>query len=126
MSDSDTDLDETVVPPPPDDGSVRASVARLVASGRELAEAEFAWARVKAAVIADGLRRWLIFASLAMIFLVIGVIILIGSAIIALAQVVGPLLASLIVAGISITLAAIFALVARNVFTGMFGDEEGV
>ncbi|MBN8830338.1 MAG: phage holin family protein [Sphingomonadales bacterium] len=123
MSDPEADLEEKAAPPPPDDGSVRASITRLVASGRELAEAELAWAKLKAAVIADGLRRWLILATLAMIFLVMGVVILIASAIIALAPAIGLLLASLIVAGSAILLAAIFALRARRTFLKLFEED---
>jgi len=109
--------------PPPDDSSVRASFARLVASGKELAEAELEWAKVKGAVLADGLRKWLVMAALALIFLVMGVTILIVSAIIALAPLVGWLAASLIVAGISILAAIICALVARRVFAGLFAGD---
>lgn len=125
MSEPDADLHEKPVSTPADDGSVRASVARLLASGRELAEAEFAWARLKTALIADGLRKWLMFASLAMIFLILGVVILIGSAIIALASFVGSLFASLIVAGACIVAAVISALFARRAFLAIF-DEDGV
>jgi|GEM_PF-1202406 len=125
MSDSDVDADvnETAAPLP-DDGSIRASVVRLVASGREYAEAELAWARLKVAIIADGLRKWLVLAALALIFLVMGVVILIGSAIIALAPYVGWLYASLIVAGISILAAVLFALAARRTFVALF-EEAG-
>lgn len=115
MSESDADLKETVAPPP-DDGSIKASVERLIASGRELAEAELHWAKLKAALIADGLRKWLALATLALIFLVMGVVILIGSAIIALAPYVGWLWASLIIAGVSILAAVGFALAARRTF----------
>ena len=111
MSESDADLKETVAPPP-DDGSIKASVERLIASGRELAEAELHWAKLKAALIADGLAL----ATLALIFLVMGVVILIGSAIIALAPYVGWLWASLIIAGVSILAAVGFALAARRTF----------
>ena len=125
MSEPDADLQDKPVPPPPDDGSVRASVARLVASGRELAEAEFAWARLKAGLIANGLRKWAMFATLAMIFLTLGVVVLIASGIIALAAYVGYLTASLIVAGVCIVLAVISALFARRAFLALF-DEDGL
>ncbi|MBT2187723.1 phage holin family protein [Sphingobium nicotianae] len=125
MSEPDADLSEKPVPPPADDGSVRASIARLLASGRELAEAELAWARLKAALIADGLRKWAMFATLALIFLVLGVVILTGSAIIALAPYVGWLVASLIVAGVCIAAAVVSALFARKAFLALF-DEEGL
>lgn len=124
MNDSDADLSEPVAPPP-DDGSIQASVARLIASGKELAEAELAWGKLKAAIIADGLRKWLVLATLALIFLVMGVVILIGSAIIALAPYVGWLYASLIVAGIAILASVCFALAARKTFLDLFKESEG-
>lgn len=123
MSESDADLQTEQAQPQADDGSVRASVARLIASGKELAEAELGWAKLKAAVIADGLRRWLVLATLAVIFLVMGVVILIGSAVIALAPYVGWLAASLIVAGTAITLAIIFAFLARRTFLSLLNGE---
>lgn len=124
MSIPQADQDEQAkAAPPPDDGSVRASVARLVASGKELAEAELEWAKVKGAVLADGLRKWLVMAALALVFLVMGVTILIVSAIIALAPLVGLLAASLIVAGVSIGAAIVCALVARRIFTGLFAGD---
>lgn len=124
MSIPQADQDEQAkAAPPPDDSSVRASVARLVASGKELAEAELEWAKVKGAMLADGLRKWLVMAALALVFLVMGVTILIVSAIIALAPLVGLLEASLIVAGISIVAAIICALVARRIFTELFSGD---
>jgi hypothetical protein len=123
MSESDADIQDALAPPPADDGSIRASVARLVASGRELAEAELDWVKLKAAVIADGLRRWLVLAVLALIFLVMGVVILIGSAIIALAPYAGWLGASLIVAGVSIAAAILFALLARRTFLALLAGD---
>lgn len=120
---SPTDAGQEQAPPPPlDDDSIRASVARLIASGKELAEAELAWARLKAALIADGLRKWLVLAALALIFLVTGVVILIVAAVIALAPYVGWLGASLIVAGIAIAAAIGFALAARRTFVALLED----
>lgn len=125
MSTTDADLDGATqtAPPPADDGSIRASVSRLIASGKELAEAELAWAKVKGAVLADGLRKWLVLTALALIFLVMGVTILIASAIIALAPLVGWLGASLIVAGISIVAAIVCAIAARRIFTSLFAGD---
>lgn len=128
MSDSDADLDEADLnktgAPPPDDGSIRASVVRLIASGREFAEAEFAHAKLKGALIADGLRKWLVLATLALIFLVMAVVILVGSVIIALAPYVGWLGSSLIVAGVAILAAVIFALMARRTFIALFNEVD--
>lgn len=122
MSTSDADELEKA-PPPADDGSIRASVERLVASGRELAEAEFAWAKLRAAILADGLRKSLVFGTLAIIFLVMGVSILVVSAIIALQPYVGWLAASLIVAAVSIVAAVLCALASRRTFAALFEDD---
>jgi uncharacterized membrane protein YqjE len=123
MSDAHADPAEEPTLPPADDGSIRATMARLVSSGRELAEAELAWARLKAAIVAETLRKWLILAVLALVFLMMGVTILIVSAIIALAPYVGWLAASLIVAGLSIAIAALLALAARRTFSTLFESE---
>ena len=111
-------------PPAPDDDSIKANFTRLFASGRDLAEAELSWAKVKAAIVAETLRRWLIFAVLAVVFMVMGVTILIVSAVIALAPYVGWLAASLIVAGFSIAIAILLALAARRTFSTLFDHKE--
>ncbi len=107
---------------PADDGSVRASVARLVASGRELADAELGWARLRAAVIAGRLRNGLLLGLLAAIFLVLAVIVLVAAAVIALAPVLGWLAASLVVGVTSALLAALLGLGARRAFSGLLED----
>ncbi|HWJ71431.1 MAG TPA: phage holin family protein [Sphingobium sp.] len=106
-----------------DDGSIRGNVTRLIAAGKELAEAEFAWARAKGAVVADGLRKWVMLAALALIFLVMGVTLLIVSAIIALIPLVGLLISSLIVAGLSLLAALICTLAARRILNNLFAEE---
>lgn len=132
MSISEADLDETAKagpstgsggPSPEDDGSIRANVTRLIAAGKELAEAELAWAKAKGAVVADGLRKWLMLAALALIFMVMGVTLLIVSAIIALMPLVGLLAASLIVAGLSIVAALVCTLAARRMLTNLFAGD---
>ncbi|HZV19682.1 MAG TPA: phage holin family protein [Sphingobium sp.] len=124
MSIPPTDQDEQTRPAPPaDDGSVRASVARLVASGKELAEAELAWAKVKGAVLADGLRKCVVMTALALVFLIMSVALLIVSFLIALAPMVGWLVASLIVAGVCIAAAIVCALLARRIFAGLFAGD---
>jgi len=126
---SDIDIEERQAPPPDagapvEDMSLKASFARLIASGRTMAEAELDWARIKAKVIAEKLRTWLVFAALALVFLVMGVIILIVSAILALAPYVGMLAANLIVAALAIVIAIVCALIARNAFKSLF-EEQG-
>jgi hypothetical protein len=132
MNISEADLDETAEErlstgsdgsSSEDDGSIRANVTRLIAAGKELAEAELAWAKAKGAVVADGLRKWLLLAALALIFMVMGVTLLIVSAIIALIPLVGPLGASLIVAGLSLVAALICTVVARRMLTNLFAGD---
>jgi len=121
---SDIDAEEQPAPlPPQDDESIKASFARLIASGKDMAEAELAWAKLKARLIAENLRTWLVFAALSLVFLVMGVIILIVSAIVALAPYVGMLAANLIVASVAIIVSIICALVARRAFKTLFEEH---
>lgn len=110
-----------VDPLPVDDGSIRASVERLVASSRELATAELDWARLKAGVIAVRLRNGLVLGLLAATFLILAVIVLVAAAVIALAPILGWLGASLVVGGAAIIVAILFALAARRALAGLLG-----
>lgn len=132
MNISQADLDEVAKATPPegsdetspqDDGSIRASVTRLIAAGKELAKAELAWAKAKGAVVADGLRKGLMLAAFALIFLIMGVTLLIVSAIIALIPLVGLLAATLIVAGLSLLVALVCALAARRLLSRLFAGD---
>ncbi|MBB5986317.1 phage holin family protein [Sphingobium lignivorans] len=105
---------EAQAAPTADDGSIRASVERLVASGREMAEAELTWAKLKAAIIGAILGRALAFGVLAFVFLVMTLIMLIVAAVIALAPMVGWLGATLIVAGVSLAATILFGLLTRS------------
>lgn len=108
---------------PEDDGSIRASVTRLLASGKELAEAELAWARAKGAVVAAGLSMSLIWAVLALILAVMGIGLLVVAAIVALMPLVGLLAASLIVAGLAILGALLCGLAARRTLANLFAED---
>ncbi len=132
MNISEADLDETAKsgsstgsdrPSPENENSIRANVTRLIAAGKELAEAELAWAKARGAAVADGLRKWLMLAALALIFLVMSVTLLIVSAIIALQPLVGLLAASLIVAGLSLVAALICTLLARRLLGKLFAGD---
>lgn len=109
--------------PVEDDGSVRASFTRLVDTGREMAAAELSWAKLKAGLIANCLRTGFILGLLALICLVMGVMILIVAAIIALAPALGWLGATLAVGILSLVMAILLALGARWSVMRLFADE---
>jgi hypothetical protein len=98
----------------PDD-SIRASIERLVVAGKELADAELAWAKIKGRGIARILRTGLLLASIALVCLSVGLVLLLVAGVVALAPVVGLLGATLIMSGVALAGAAIFALAARAV-----------
>jgi hypothetical protein len=109
--------------PPRSDDSVRGSVERLVAAGRELAEAELAWARLKGRSVARVVRTGLLLAIVALVCLIVGLSLLLVAAIVALAPLTGLLAAVLIVCAGSLAGAALFGLLARNAFLRMIGDD---
>jgi hypothetical protein len=106
----------------PDD-SIRASIERLVASGRELAEAELAWAKIKGRGIARQLRNGLVFATIALACLTVALTLLLVAAIVALAPLVGLLAAVLIVSAVAFVATALFGLLARGAFVRMMKDD---
>lgn len=96
------------------DGSVRENITRLVASGRELIGAELEWAKLKAALVATGVRNLLVFGILAVLFLLAALAILLFGAILMLAPLVGAALATLIVGAATLLVALLFGLAARR------------
>jgi hypothetical protein len=112
--------------PPPDSGdSIHASVERLIASGKDLAEAEISWAKLKGRSLAATLRKGLFFGLIATTGLMVGLSLLLVAGIVAIAPHVGGLLyATLIMIGVAFALAAIFGLLARNAFHQLIGDDE--
>lgn len=128
MTDPQAELDAKVAQADqhaPDDDSIKANFARLMASGRELASAELDWAKAKAMIVANALRRGLVLAVLALMLLLFGIAVLTAAAIIALAPLVGWLGATLIVAGLLFVLALILGLAAKRSFAGLSnaGDD---
>ena len=111
--------------PVPDDDSIKANFTRLINSGRELAFAELDWAKAKAMIVADVLRRGIMLAVLAFVILLFAIGVLIAAAVIALAPHVGWLLATLIVAAVLLVLVAILGLGAKRAFSRLSSLGDG-
>lgn len=108
----------------PDDDSIPANFARLIASGRELAAAELDWAKAKAMIVAAVLRRSLVLAVLALVLLLFGIAVLVAAAVIALAPYVGWLGAALIVSGLLFALTIILGLAAKRTLAGLSNSGD--
>ena len=111
--------------PVSDDDTIKASFTRLIASGRELAAAEMDWAKAKASIVADILRRGILFGVLAFVILLFAIGVLIAAAIIALAPLVGWLYAALIVAAILLVLVILLGLGAKRAFSRLADPGNG-
>lgn len=118
------DHTETGPPNTPNEETVQESFANLLASGRELADAELEWAKIKAAIVAAAFKKGSLFGGLAAFFVLIGLLLLVAAAVIALAPLLGLLWATLIVAGVAFLLAAVLGIAARNVIASAFKVEE--
>jgi hypothetical protein len=108
---------------PPSDDSIRGSIERLIASGKELAEAELAWAKIKGRGIARIVRKGLLFLTIALACLIVGLALLLVASVVALAPITGLFAATLIVAAVALGGAALFGLLARNSFRALSEDE---
>lgn len=123
MDDEEAGADDARKGPSPD--SIHASVERLIASGKDLAEAEIGWAKLKGRSIASLLRKGLFFGLIATTGLIVGLSLLLVAGIVAIAPHVGGLLyATLIMIGVAFLLAIVFGLLARNAFRELIGDDE--
>jgi hypothetical protein len=112
-------------PPTGSGDTIHASVERLIASGKDLAEAEISWAKLKGRSLAATLRKGLFFGLIATTGLMVGFSLLLVAGIVAIAPHVGGLLyATLIMIGVAFSLAAIFGLLARNAFRQLIGDDD--
>jgi hypothetical protein len=125
MDDEEAGADAARKGPPPGSGdSIHASVERLIATGKDMAEAEIAWARLKGRSLAAILRRGLLFGVIATTGLMVGLSLLLVAGIVAIAPHVGGLLyATLIMIGVAFALAIVFGLLARGAFRELMGDE---
>lgn len=110
--------------PPPKADSIQASIERLIASGKDLAEAEISWAKLKGRSLAGTLRRGIFFAILATTGLMVGFSLLLVAGIMALAPFVGFLYATLIVIGLSFAIALLFGWLARQAFRELLGADD--
>lgn len=111
-------------PPPRSDDSIRASVERLIASGKDLAEAELDWARLKGRSLAALLKRGLLFAVIAASALMVALSLLLVAGIIALAPYLGLLYATLVMIALAFLIAIVAGLVSRNAFHTLMGGDE--
>ncbi len=103
-------------PPAGSGDSIQGSVERLIASGKDLAEAEIAWARLKGLSLAAILRRGLFFGVVAVSALMVGLSLLLVAGIVALAPKVGLLYATLIIIVVAFAFAALFGWLSRRAF----------
>lgn len=112
-------------PPPAQGDTIHASVERLIASGKDLAEAEISWAKLKGRRLAANLRKGLFFGLIATTGLMVGMSLLLVAGIVAIAPHVGGLLyATLVMIAVAFALAVGFGLLARNAFRQLIGDDE--
>lgn len=123
MDDDEAGANARQGPPTGSGDSLHASVERLIASGKDLADAEISWAKLKGRSMAVLLRRGLFFGLIAMVGLMVGFSLLLVALIVALAPLVGLLYATLIVILLSFCLAALFGWLARAAFLEMMGDK---
>jgi hypothetical protein len=125
MDDDEAGADNAQKGPPPGSGdSIHASVERLIASGKDLADAELSWAKLKGRSLAAILRKGLFFGLIATTGLMVGFSLLLVAGIVALAPHTGLLYATLIVIGISFGIAILFGLLARGAFRALMGADE--
>jgi len=124
MNETENLRDDDTVPPFEED-SIRDSFARLIDAGREMADAEVGWAKLRAKLAAVALRNAVALGSLALLLLIIAVLLLFAAAVIALIPHVGLLGATLIVAGVSVVVALLLGLAAKKAASGMFDTERG-
>lgn len=101
------------------DESVKDVVARLIEDGRAYASAEIDRQKLRAAIVAAGVRNAAIFGVLALILAFASIVALLGGLILALAQHMDPLWATLIVVGGGLLLVVVLALLAKGSISRM-------
>jgi len=124
MAEGDTETGKPATPPESERESLRESFARLISSGREMADAELTWARLKAQVVAAALARAALLCLLALVFLGVGLALFVVASVVALAPLVGWVGATLIVAGTCVLLAALLGFAARHIVYALFRTER--
>lgn len=111
-------------PPPRTDDSIRGSIERLIAAGKDLADAELSWAKLKGRSLMSTLKRGLFFSIIAVSALMVGLSLLLVAGIVALAPKVGLLPATLIIIAVAFGLAVLFSLLARQAFRNLMRSDE--
>ena len=106
------------------DEGIRTKIEQLVASGQELVSAELEWARLKAAATGVALRNAAALAVLAVILALAGLTTFLFGIILALTPIIGAVLATLLVAILTIAVAGILLLQARRSLRAIGRDKE--
>lgn len=101
------------------DESVRAVVARLIEDGRAYASAEAEKQKLRAGIVLVGVRNAAIFGVIALIIVFAAIVALLVGLIIALAQSIAPLWATLIVVGGAVCIVIMLLLLAKGSISRM-------
>jgi hypothetical protein len=110
--------------PPTGDDSINANIQRLIATGKDMVEAEVAWAKLKGQSVAAVIRRGMFFVVVAAVSLTVGLSLLLVAAVVALAPFVGWLAATLIVSALAFLAAFLFGLFAKRTFDDLTGEKK--
>jgi uncharacterized membrane protein YqjE len=114
----------TEAAPPDDEESIKDSFTGLISSARQLVEAEVEWAKIKAGIVSAALQKGAVFGGLALFLALVGALLLVVAAVIALAPIVGWLWAALIVAAAAFIFAGLLGLAAKNALASAFERDE--
>lgn len=109
-----------------DDASLFEDLKTLASDGKTYLEAELAFQKSRASFAAGRAKSSLAYGAVALAFVHLALIALVIGLLLALATIVGPWFATLIVVGVMLVLAAIFALKLRGQMTemsSMFGGD---
>lgn len=101
------------------DESVRAVVARLIEDGRAYASAEAEKQKLRAGIVLVGVRNAAIFGVIALIIVFAAIVALLVGLIIALAQSIAPLWATLVVVGGAVCVVIMLLLLAKGSISRM-------
>ncbi|KMS58454.1 phage holin family protein [Sphingobium cupriresistens] len=99
--------------------SVRETIARLYVDARAYAAAEADKQKLRAGIIGTGVRNAAIFGFVGLMLAFASIVALLVGLTIALAQVIAPIWATLIVVGCALILVALLLLAAKNCITRM-------
>jgi len=101
------------------DESVRAVVARLIEDGRAYASAEAEKQKLRAGIVAAGVRNAVILGVIALILVFAAIVALLSGLIFALAKSMAPIWATLIVVGGALCVAVVLLLLAKGCISRM-------